>query len=76
MEVGEPGLSQRPEDGQAFRWPVLVGAQHLQVLWVDGTHELGRAATHPSPTKPGATGPAAPGRDLELQVRPGAVLGE
>lgn len=25
MEVCESGLSQRPEDGKAFRWPVLVG---------------------------------------------------
>lgn len=37
LEVSEPGLPQGPEDGQALCWPVLLGAQHLQVLWEDRT---------------------------------------
>lgn len=32
MEICIPSLSQCPQDGQAFRWPVLLGPQHLQVL--------------------------------------------
>lgn len=67
MEVTEPSLPQRPQDSQALRRPVLLGAQHLQVLWEDRT-QLGKSCNKawshgtsstqaPSPWE----GPRAPG---------------
>lgn len=48
VEVRESGLSQRPEDGKAFCWPVLVGPQHLQVLGRRRGH-VNREETQPVP---------------------------
>lgn len=42
-EVGEAGLPQRPQDGQALGRPVLVGPQQLQVLQgARGRRSVGR----------------------------------